>query len=133
MPRIASLAAGLWLALAASSALGLDWNAHAGADTVVIVTTDEDGEARETTIWLCVSNQQGYVRGGSGQWVANALRDGAVRLRVGESELALTATKLTDAAEIERVTADFRAKYGFGDTLATLIRGEPTIFRLAPR
>ncbi|MBM4384776.1 MAG: DUF2255 family protein [Deltaproteobacteria bacterium] len=133
MTRLASLTAAVLLTFAAASAPALDWSAHASADTVVIATTDEGGAARDTTIWLCVSNGQGYVRGGGGQWVANALRDGAVTLRVGDAHLALTATRVTDAAEIERVTADFRAKYGFSDTLATLIRGEPTIFRLTPR
>jgi hypothetical protein len=132
MTRIASLIAAL-LVLTSSPALGLDWNAHKDADTVVIVTTDEDGAARDTTIWLCVSNGQGYVRGGGGHWVTNAQRAGAVTLRIGASELALTATRVTDAAEIARVAAGLRAKYGFSDTLATLIRGEPTIFRLTPR
>jgi hypothetical protein len=134
MNRARSIALALLLAFAPFAALAdVDWNVHAQAETVVIVTADEDGAARDTTIWLCVSNGQGYVRGGGGQWVANSLRDGSVTLRVDGTELALTATKLTDAAEIERVTAAFREKYGFSDTLATLIRGNPTIFRLTPR
>ena len=134
MTRFLSLALALLLAVgAASVSADVDWNAHKAADTVVIVTTDEGGAARDTTIWLCVSNGQGYVRGGSGQWVANSLRDGSVKLRVGDTELALTAMKLTDAAEIERVTAAFREKYGFGDTLSGIIRGAPTLFRLTPR
>lgn len=134
MTRFPSLALALALALIAGPALAdLDWNAHASADTVVIATSDEDGAARDTTIWLCVMDGQGYVRGGSGQWVANAARNGDVKLRVGGSELTLRATKLTDAGEIARVTAAFREKYGFSDTMATLIRGEPTIFRLTPR
>jgi hypothetical protein len=132
MNRLASLAIALLLSLAAPS-LALDWNAHKDADTVVIVTTDENGAERETTIWLCVSDGQGYVRGGNGRWIADTRRDGAVKLRVGESELALTATLVSDAAEITRVTEAFRAKYGFGDVLSGFIRGEPTIFRLTPR
>ena len=134
MTRLLSLTLALSLAVAATAASAdVDWNAHQDVDTVVIVTTDEGGAARDTTIWLCVSNEQGYVRGGSGQWVANSLRDGNVKLRVGETELALTATKLSDAAEIERVNAAYREKYGFSDTLATIIRGAPTLFRLTPR
>jgi hypothetical protein len=134
MTHAFAVALALLLGLSATPALAdLDWTKHKGADTVVIVNADEDGAQRETTIWLCVLDGQGYVRGGSGQWVANTLRNGDVRLRVGEQELSLRATKLTDAAEIERVTAAFREKYGFSDTLATLIRGEPTIFRLTPR
>jgi hypothetical protein len=134
MTHAFAVALALLFGLAATPALAdLDWTAHRGADTVVIVTADEDGAQRETTIWLCVLNGQGYVRGGSGQWVANTLRHADVRLRVGEQELSLRATKLTDAAEIERVTVAFSEKYGFSDTLATLIRGEPTVFRLTPR
>lgn len=111
----------------------LDWSAEAETQTVVILHADSDGRARETTIWLCVSQGQGYVRGGGGRWVGNTLRDGAVALRVGERTIPVRAVQVTDAAELERVTADFRAKYGFGDVLATLVRGKPTIFRLDPR
>lgn len=135
MQRFACLALAALIALIAAPALSesVDWNLHKDVDTVVIVTTEADGAARETTIWLCVLNGQGYVRGGGGQWVANSSRDGNVKLRVSGAELALRAEKLTDDAEIARVTAAFREKYGFSDTLATLIRGEPTIFRLTSR
>ncbi len=134
MTRSLSLALALGFLLAALPSLAdVNWNAHAAADTVVVVTADEDGAARETTIWLCVLDGQGYVRGGSGQWVANSLRNGDVKLRVDGTELSLRATKVTNAGEIERVTAAFREKYGFGDVMATWIRGEPTIFRLTPR
>ncbi len=136
--RAMALASAFALLLAVSAAAaavvsGTDWGVHADADTVVILNTDEDGTPRETTIWLCVSEGQGYVRGGSGRWVGNTLRNGDVGLRIADAELAVHATKLEDAAEIERVTAAFRAKYGFGDVMATLVRGTPTIFRLAAR
>jgi hypothetical protein len=134
--RLHALAPALALLFAASAPAVVseaDWGTYAEADTVVILTTDEDGKPRKTTIWLCVSEGQGYVRGGSGRWVGNTLRNGDVGLRIGDAELALHATKLEDAAEIERVTAAFREKYGFGDVMATLVRGTPTIFRLAPR
>jgi hypothetical protein len=128
-----ALAVLLGLVAAGAFAESVDWDAHKGVGTVVIVTTDADGTARDTTIWLCVVDGQGYVRGGSGHWVANSLRDGDVKLRVSERELSLRAEKLTDAAAIERVTAAYREKYGFSDVLATIVRGEPTIFRLTPR
>lgn len=130
---VAAGAAVLLVGAAQASANAIDWGVHAHAGTVVILHTDEDGTARETTIWLCVSNGQGYVRGGSGRWVGNALRNGEVALRIGDVELAVRATKLGDETEIDRVTAAFRAKYGFGDVLATLVRGRPTIFRLDAR
>ena len=132
--QIAPFAAALAACLASQSARAdVDWSELADRSTVVIATTDADGEPRETTIWLCVMDGQGYVRGGGGRWIANAARDGDVSLQVGERELALRATVLTDAGEIARVTAAFREKYGFVDIFATWVRGEPTIFRLTPR
>jgi len=134
MTRLLSLALASLLALAPFVARAdIDWNAHKAVETIVIVTADEDGTPRDTTIWLCVVDGKGYVRGGSGRWVGNTARNGDVKLRVGESELVVHATKVTDAAEIERVTAAYHEKYGFSDTLAGIVRGEPTIFRLAPR
>ncbi|HEU4429546.1 MAG TPA: DUF2255 family protein [Myxococcota bacterium] len=136
MTRLLSLSLATLLALAPFAALAeaeVDWNAHKDVETVVIVTADEDGTPRETTIWLCVVDGKGYVRGGSGRWVANTARNGDVGLRVGESELVVHAMQVTDAAEIERVTAAYHEKYGFGDTLAGIVRGEPTIFRLTSR
>jgi len=134
MTRLLSLALASLLALAPFVARAdIDWNAHKDVETIVIVTADEDGTPRDTTIWLCVVDGKGYVRGGSGRWVGNTARNGDVKLRVGESELVVHATKVTDAAEIERVTAAYHEKYGFSDTLAGIVRGEPTIFRLAPR
>lgn len=118
---------------ASAVAPGIDWSAHADARTVVVLHDDEDGKPRATTIWLCVSEGMGYVRGGGGRWVGNARRNGDIGLRIGKFELAVRATVVTDAAELERVTAAFRAKYGFGDVLATLVRGRPTIFRLEAR
>lgn len=132
MTRVLFLVLALGLAPFAALA-DVDWTAHQDVETVVIVTAGDGGAQRDTTIWLCVSNGQGYVRGGGGDWVADTLRNGDVKLRVGESELELRATKLTDAAEIERVTTAFHAKYGFSDTLAGIMRGKPTLFRLAPR
>lgn len=122
------------LAVAARAVVpGIDWAVHAEARTVVVLHRDEDGTQRETTIWLCVSEGQGYVRGGSGRWVGNTRRDGDVAVRIGDVDLAVRATRLTDETEIARVTAAFRAKYGFGDVMATLVRGHPTIFRLEAR
>ncbi len=136
MTRLLMLALALALTFGAGAALAqsaVDWNAHEDTETVEIITTNEDGSARETTIWLCVLDGQGYVRGGTGRWVGNSRRSTDVKLRVDGSELALRAEPLTDAALIERVTAAYREKYGFGDVLAGIIRGKPTIFRLTPR
>jgi hypothetical protein len=129
-----STALAVLVAVGASAVVqGIEWSAYADARAVVVLHADEDGTRRETTIWLCVSEGRGYVRGGGGRWVGNTRRSGDVALRIGEVELAVRATPVTDEAELERVTSAFRAKYGFGDVMATLVRGHPTIFRLEER
>lgn len=117
----------------AGSPSPVDWSKRASARTVSLLHRDEKGAARATTIWLAVSEGQGYVRGGSGRWVGHTLRDGDVAVRIGREELLVRATRVEDAAELERVRLAFRAKYGFGDVLATMVRGRPTVFRLTPR
>lgn len=130
MIGLSVLAAG---AAGAGSPSPVDWSSRAEARTVSLLHHDASGAARATTIWLAVSEGQGYVRGGSGRWVGHTLRDGDVAVRIGREELPVRATRVEDPAELERVRLAFRAKYGFGDVLATMVRGRPTVFRLTPR
>jgi hypothetical protein len=130
----ALLACGLLLALAgAARAEAVDWNAMADADTVTIVTTNEDGTPRETTIWLLVMDGKPYVRTGSTRWGANAERSPDVKLRVGEREFSLTAVPVTDPALAEKLQQGFRAKYGWSDRMVGLMPGAGTrLFLLEP-
>ena len=134
MPRFLWPALGLCLLFGASaaSAQSPDWSRYKDAETVVIVTTDEDGAVRETTIWLCVLDGQGYVRTGSfSVWGENVQRTPEVKLRVDGAELALRAERVSDPTQIERLMAAFHEKYGFGDTLSGIVRGSPILFQLA--
>jgi hypothetical protein len=135
MRRIARLALALFVGLAPLAAsAGVDWKAHAADDTVEVISHDADGALRQRTIWLLVLDGQPYIRTGSGTtWGENVLRDPNIALKVGEQEVALRAARVTDGKLIERITAAFRAKYGFGDVLATILRGDPIIFRVTPR
>ena len=122
------------LLCAAPALAEVDWSAHASDDTVVVVSRDPDGALRERTIWLLVLGGQPYIRTGSSTvWGENVLRDPNVTLKVGAEQAQLRAERVTDAALLERVTAAFRAKYGFGDVLAGIIRGDPIVFRVSPR
>jgi hypothetical protein len=129
-----ALAIGLTLGLAGpASATPPDWSAWAPLEEVEVLTTDEDGESREHTIWLAVSDDVGYLRTSQrSTWGDNLERDGQLRLRGAPGELSLRAQLVTDAAELERVTAVFEAKYGgFMSWFSGLIRGTPRIFRLS--
>jgi hypothetical protein len=130
-----AFAALLWLAWLPLAALAdVDWGAHTGDDTVVVTTHDEDGSVRARTIWLLVLDGQPYIRTGSAtSWGENVLRDPDLTLTVGDEVVALRAERVSDPALLERITAAFREKYGFGDRLAALVRGDPIVFRVSPR
>jgi hypothetical protein len=111
-----------------------DWAEVSEVQTVEVVTLDEDGDQRETTVWLAVVDGQGYIRTGGTRWGANLERDPQLTLRIEEREWALRIAVVDDEALHERITAAFREKYGFSDSMIGLVRGSnPTIMHLVPR
>ncbi|HXK23627.1 MAG TPA: DUF2255 family protein [Myxococcota bacterium] len=111
-----------------------DWNAAAGVQTVQVVTTNEDGTPRDTTIWLAVVDGQGYIRTGHTHWEGNIERNPEVVLRIEKAEYPLRAEFVEDAALRARIEQVFRQKYGFSDAFIGVFRsGEPKIMKLAPR
>ncbi|MDX1650353.1 MAG: DUF2255 family protein [Myxococcota bacterium] len=125
------------LLLAAVPAPGADdvaWSRHADEETVTVVTTTEEGEPRETTVWLVVVDGRGFLRTGGTRWGGDVERDPDVALRVGGETLPLTVAFVEDEALRERVTRAFRAKYGWTDAVIGLFRwGRPKILELRPR
>lgn len=130
---LASVAVIALVLVAPAFAAPPDWSAWASLEEVEVITRDADGAARERTVWIAVSDGTGYLRTSQGSsWGDNVERDGQLRLRGTPGELALRAQLVTDAAELERVTAVFEAKYGgFMSWFSGLIRGTPRIFRLS--
>jgi len=120
----------------ASAAAAQDWNALADVETVEVVTHDDDGKARETTVWLLVYEGQGYIRTGGTRWGANIQRDPDLLLRVGGDEFALRTASIPEGDEYTALADAFRKKYGFQDALMGVVRGiggTPSIMRLDPR
>lgn len=125
---------GALFAAAPARSAGPDWNTVASVETVEIVTTNEDGTPKETTIWLVVVDGEGYVRTGSTRWKANIDRDKDVTLRIEGSEYPLRVEFATDAELRARVEQAFRDKYGFSDSFIDIFRsGDSNIMRLLPR
>ncbi len=109
----------------------LDWEQFTDTQTVEVVTTDEDGGSRLTTVWIVVLDHQPYIRTAGTIWGDNVEREGKLRLRDGSAELTLRAEKLLIPSEIERVVAAFREKYGTSDVVMGIFRfGETRVFRL---
>jgi hypothetical protein len=130
--NVASLAFAVALGLAgAAHAAAPEWSELAGLQTVEVISTDEDGGSRLTTVWIVVLDHQAYLRTGGTRWGDNVEREGKVRLRVPQGEYALRAEKVLAASEMERVQAAFAEKYGNSDWWSGLVRfGETRIFRL---
>ena len=110
---------------------GPDWSKLADVDTVEVISTEQDGGSRLTTVWIVVLDNQAYIRTSGTRWGDNVERTGTLRLRVPAGEYTLRAEKVLSAAEVERVVAAFREKYGRSDAWAEWLRfGELRVFRL---
>jgi len=132
---------GFWFAAAASllfaatsAAADIDWAAVADVDTVHVLTTDDDGDARTTKIWLVVLDGHGYIRTSRRTtWGKNVARDPDIALRIGDTDYPVRATFIVDEAERARIVAAFEEKYG-SNPILNFIRGDdPPIMRLDPR
>jgi hypothetical protein len=112
----------------------LDWQRFQEADTVEVVTHDEDGEQRETTIWIVAFDDHGYVRTNDSRWLANIRRGSGVALRLDEQEFAVSARETNDPALSARVEEHFKQKYGFMQRVMSTFRmTEPTQLELTAR
>ncbi len=102
---------------------------------IEIITHDEDGDARETTIWLVVIDGQGFIRTGDTRWGENIRRNPSdVVLRIEGKEYPLRAELIESEKLRERVTEAFHAKYGWTDSLVHLTRGgRPNIIHMISR
>jgi hypothetical protein len=124
----------LWLVLAllaAPAAHAGDWSPFAESDVVHIVTQDEDGAERDTPVWFVVVQGDGFVRTNDSRWLANIRRGSSVALRLDETERAVTAEAVADAAVSAAVEEAFKAKYGLMQRIMSALRvREPTVLRL---
>jgi len=120
---------------APAAAQAVDWAAVADVGVPELVTKDADGSERVTKLWIVVVEGQGFVRTGDTRWAGNIERDGSVELRVLGEAHPLRAAAVVDAPLRERVSAAFRAKYGWQDRMLGLFGSDEDakIFRLEPR
>jgi hypothetical protein len=112
-----------------------DWEMLKEVGQIEVITHDEDGDARETTIWFTVVDGQGFIRGGNSNWIANIRRNPSdVVLRIEDREYPLHAEFIENDALRERVVASFRAKYGWFDGAVNFVRGKrPNIMHMISR
>ena len=84
------------------------------AEEVRVETARQDGAPRRTITWVMVDGSNVYlrsVRGEQGAWYRALTRDARGRLLVDAEAWPIRVERVTDAAEIERVSAAVRHKY----------------------
>ena len=112
----------------------LDWRRFQDADVIEVLTQDEDGAPRETSIWIVSFDGHGYVRTNDSRWLANIRRGSSVALRLDQDEFAVAAREPNDAAITARVEEHFKQKYGFMQRVMSTFRmREPTVLELTAR
>jgi hypothetical protein len=127
------LIAALGLIGSAVGAADFDWAPARETSVVEILTTDADGALRETSVWIVVLDDAGYVRTNDSSWLANIRRGSPVRLRVAELTRDVQASEVVDTATKQAVEAAFKAKYGALQKLMSALRvREPSVLRLVP-
>jgi hypothetical protein len=126
---VLALAVGL-----APAASAVDWSKHAGEQVVQVVTTDEDGAARTTKVWIAVVDGEAYIRTGGTRWGKNVERNRDVRILAEGAEYDLRVEFVSDEALRARVSQALREKYGWSDRMLSVFRGgAPKIMHLVPR
>ena len=134
---------GAWVAIAvvlgAGSAFGTEpappvWSSVANESTLVVLSENADGTPHETTVWLAVVDDQGFIRTGNTSWYPNLERKPDIAVRIAGKEYAVRAELVKDESLEARVIAAFNAKYGWEDSVVGwFFRGKPHIIKLAPR
>jgi hypothetical protein len=130
------LSAALLFALAGGArAESVDWDAANQHDVVELLTTDADGKARETSVWVAELDGRGYVRTNDSRWYQTFVRDPEGAIRYGDAEFPIRAEVVTDEALRERVDAVFANKYPFSMWVAGLFgrRGGDNCLALSAR
>jgi hypothetical protein len=118
----------------ASRADGFDWTPFEQEDVIQVLTHDEDGELRDTTVWVVVLDGSGYVRTNASRWLENIQRNPEVQVRVRGYDYLMRAEEVRATALRESVEGAYKKKYGLLQRTMSLFRfREPTVLRLVPR
>jgi hypothetical protein len=131
----------VWACLLLAAALApsaraaeLDWRRFQDEDVIEVLTHDENGALRETSVWIVAFDDHGYLRTNDSRWLANIRRGSSVALRIGEEQFAVSAREPDDAALTARVEEQFKQKYGVTQRVMSFFRmREPTLLELTSR
>ena len=110
--KLALIAVAAVLASAgAAAAQAVDWSAAHQHGVIEILSTDPNGERRETKVYVAALDGHGYVRTNDSRWFQNLVRDPKGAIRFDGGEYPVRADVVRDTALRARVDAVFAEKY----------------------
>ena len=111
-----------------------DWEHLAGIDVIEVVTTDADGDRRDTKVWFVLLDGEPYLRTSRSRWLENLRRDPEFVVRIDGRAYEARVEDVTGEEAVERVDAATLEKYGWQERLIHPFRIRmPDILRIRPR
>ncbi len=133
--RLAALILGASLALPLP-APAADWGVHRNEREAIMVTTDEDGNARETTVWFVFVDSVLFIRAvRAARWGSNLERDPLVAIRFEGAEFDARASRVRQEPLMEAIADAVAVKYPEGEGWGRFLRamlGGLKVYRLDP-
>ena len=100
-----------------------------GQEVVVLRTTDDAGETRETRIWLVEDEGTLWIRGGQAgsRWVVDLRSRPKIEIVQGDRIQPYTAVPIETPEARERVNALMAQNYGLADSFVAIMRDEAAV------
>ncbi len=93
-------------------------------EVVVVHTVDDQGEARETRIWVLEDQGKIYIRGGDGGWTSRVVARPEISVEREGQRLEVLGVLQQDDGTRRRVNRLFREKYGLRDAFISMLLGD---------
>ncbi len=90
----------------------LDWAEADESWSILVTTTDEDGSARVTRIWMAVLEGEGVFRTNDSRWWANLEREPKISVRHNGADHPFAVELITSPEEKVRIDEVFLTKFG---------------------
>src|SRR3954462_3713121 len=93
----------------------------ASSEVEITVTGRSSGREISIPVWFVREGDTLYlvpVNGSDSDWYRTELKNPALRLSEGDTDLTPRATPITDPAEVDQILDEFRGKYGPRDVAA---------------
>lgn len=111
-----------------------DWEGLAAVPVIEIITSDANGDLRETKVWFVLIDGQPYLRTNASRWLENLRRDPDCVLRIEGREYPARAEEVPGDAMVEAVDRASREKYGWQERMIHVFRMRtPQIIHIHPR